>query len=118
MGVALLGLLESEGLEMPSCVSRSRKSDHSSARDSLLVRVSSCESDGVLGVRRNGDMGTRRALLDAPGRARPACSFCSVTILELRRKIRDQYMYLRSNSTARQSAAELEISWDPRDQSV
>jgi hypothetical protein len=81
-GVAELGLLESDGLETPSCDSRSKKSDHSSARDSLLVRVSSCESDGVLGVRRNGDMGTRSALLDAPGRAKPACSFCSAVLLD------------------------------------
>jgi hypothetical protein len=33
-------------------------------------------SEGVLGVRRNGDMGTP-SLDDVPGRARPACSFCS-----------------------------------------
>lgn len=74
----------------PSRASRSRKSDHSSAKLSLLPlepRCSSCDSaaadkDGVLGVRRKGDMGTRRdgAVVDveAPGRASPACSFCSV----------------------------------------
>jgi hypothetical protein len=36
-------------------------------------------SDGVEGVRRNGEMGIRRPEVDAaPGRARPACSRCSV----------------------------------------
>jgi hypothetical protein len=35
-------------------------------------------SDGVDGVRRKGDMGMRRLLFEAPGRARPACSRCSI----------------------------------------
>jgi len=68
-----------------SSASRSRKSDHSSARDSLLDPVGLLtKSDvrpGVLGVRRNGDSGTRSCAFDAPGLARPACSRCSVVEL-------------------------------------
>jgi len=37
----------------------------------------SVDNEGVLGVRWNGDMGKRKLLFDAPGLARPACSFCS-----------------------------------------
>lgn len=65
----------------PSCASRSRKSDHSSASDSLLDPPSgmkSEDSDGVLGVRRNGESGILSVAFDAPGRASPACSLCSV----------------------------------------
>jgi hypothetical protein len=69
----------------PSLASRSRKSDHNSANDSLLLELLAMSmgslkpllSDGVDGVRRKGDMGRRRLLLEAPGRARPACSRCS-----------------------------------------
>lgn len=69
----------------PSLASRSRKSDHSSANDSLLLELLAMSigslmpllRDGVDGVRRKGDMERRRLLLEAPGRARPACSRCS-----------------------------------------
>lgn len=80
----------------PSCASRSRKSDHSSASDSLLLPLppppapsgmKSEDNEGVLGVRRKGESGTRRAAFEAPGRARPARSRCSggatVSILPL-----------------------------------
>lgn len=75
---------------VPSRASRSRKSDHSSAKLSLLALEPRCSSDdsaavdrdGVLGVLRNGDMGTRSdgvvTEVEAPGRANPACSFCSI----------------------------------------
>lgn len=77
--VATLPLRESD--------SRSKKSDHSSARDSLLLELLAMSmgslmpllSEGVDGVRRNGDMGILKLLFEVPGRARPACSFCSVT---------------------------------------
>ena len=65
---------------IPSCASCSKKSDHSSARDSFLVPPSgknSVDNAGVLGVRCHGDTGTLRFGLEAPGRARPACSRCS-----------------------------------------
>jgi hypothetical protein len=68
---------------LPSSACRSKKSAHNSASDSLfslLLAVSgknSEDKDGVLGVRWNGERGSRKLLLDAPGRARPACSFCS-----------------------------------------
>ncbi len=64
-----------------ACASCSRKFDHSSPRDSLLLARSgknSLDRDGVLGVRLNGDRGARRLLPEVPGRARPACSRCSV----------------------------------------
>lgn len=72
--------------------SRSRKSDQSSASDSLLLELLAMSigslipllSDGVDGVRRNGDIGMRRLLFEVPGRARPACSFCSAEL---------QYLY-------------------------
>lgn len=35
------------------------------------------DNAGVLGVRCQGDKGTRRLGFDAPGLARPACSRCS-----------------------------------------
>ena len=66
---------------MPSCDSCSRKSDHNSANDSFLLLLSnekSADSVGVLGVRCQGDTGTLRLGFEAPGRARPACSRCSV----------------------------------------
>lgn len=66
----------------PSWASRSRKSDQSSASDSLLppAWLSKVESDreGVLGVRLKGESGTLNIEFEAPGRARPACSLCSV----------------------------------------
>jgi hypothetical protein len=64
----------------PSSALLSRKPVHRSASDSLVVEESvknSVESEGVLGVRWNGDTGKRKLLVDAPGLARPACSFCS-----------------------------------------
>lgn len=66
--------------ELPSSALRSRKPVQSSARDSFVAGDSvkySLDSEGVLGVRWKGDAGRRRELLEVPGRARPACSFCS-----------------------------------------
>ena len=83
----MLGRRESTAT-CPSCASRSRKSLHSSANDSLLVGVefSSCVVRlGVLGVRLKGLDGSRNdedALateLPPPGLASPACSRCSVS---------------------------------------
>lgn len=68
---------------MPSLASCSRKSDHSSASDSFFVPPSgkkSVDNAGVLGVLCHGEIGTLRLGLDAPGRARPACSRCSVHV--------------------------------------
>lgn len=68
---------------LPSSACLSRNPVHNSASDSLfslLLEVSgknSLDSDGVLGVRWNGDIGNLMLLFDAPGLARPACSFCS-----------------------------------------
>jgi hypothetical protein len=68
---------------LPSSACLSKNPVHSSASDSLfslLPEVSgknSEDKDGVLGVRWNGDIGSRILLFDAPGLARPACSFCS-----------------------------------------
>lgn len=64
----------------PSSALRSRKPVQRSANDSLFEGESvknSADRDGVLGVRWKGDMGNRRLLFEAPGLARPACSFCS-----------------------------------------
>lgn len=86
-GLVILGLLMPATLPAlllvpPSCASRSKNSDQSSASDSLLPpALSGMKSEdnvGVLGVRRKGDSGTRKAEFEAPGRARPACSRCSV----------------------------------------
>ena len=61
----------------------SRNPAQRSASDSLLADVgvgsekNSVLSDGVLGVLWNGDVGSRRVLLEVPGRANPACSRCS-----------------------------------------
>ena len=73
---------------IPSCASCSKKSDQSSARDSFLVPPSgknSVDKAGVLGVLCHGDKGTRRLGFDAPGRARPACSRCSILVREINR---------------------------------
>lgn len=76
-----LPLLESFSLTLPSSALRSRNPVQSSDNDSLWVLEgsvkNSVDNDGVLGVRWNGDMGRRKLLLEAPGLARPACSFCS-----------------------------------------
>lgn len=71
-----------------SPASRCKKSCHNSARLSLLLELLAMSigsdielSEGVEGVRRKGDMGSRKldvAPEDVPGRARPACSRCSV----------------------------------------
>jgi hypothetical protein len=64
----------------PSSALRSRNPVHRSANDSLVVAGSakkSVDSDGVLGVRWNGDVGSRKLLFAVPGLASPACSFCS-----------------------------------------
>lgn len=69
--------------DLTPCASCSKKSDQSSARDSFLVPPSgkkSVDRAGVLGVLCHGDKGTRRFGFDAPGRARPACSRCSVPV--------------------------------------
>ena len=65
----------------PSRASCSKKSDQRSAKDSLLVPLSgkkSVDKAGVLGVRCHGETGTLALGFEAPGRARPACSLCSV----------------------------------------
>lgn len=68
---------------LPSSACLSRNSVHNSASDSLfsllpeLPGKNSEDNDGVLGVRWNGDIGSRILLLDAPGLARPASSFSS-----------------------------------------
>lgn len=79
----MLPLLLASFPSLPSAASLSRKSCHNSANDSLLLELLAISigsdielSDGVLGVRRNGDAGIP-SLEDVPGRARPACSFCS-----------------------------------------
>jgi len=84
--LAILSLLDP--LPLPSAASRSRKSCHSSASDSLLLELLAMSmgsaaaecSCGVDGVRRKGVNGMRSPdeLDEVPGRARPACSFCSV----------------------------------------
>lgn len=67
----------------PSSALRSRNPAQRSARDSLPDDVdgasekNSVLSEGVLGVRWKGEAGRRSVLCEAPGRARPACSFCS-----------------------------------------
>lgn len=73
-------------LSLPSAASLSKKSCHSSARLSLLLELLAINmgSDmewrlGVLGVRRKGESGTPSLEL-VPGRARPACSFCSARV--------------------------------------
>jgi hypothetical protein len=80
-GTALETLALLDPAVLPSSACRSRNPVHSSARDSLFADdvsgKNSLESEGVLGVRWNGDMGIRRLWFEAPGLARPACSFCS-----------------------------------------
>lgn len=84
MGGGLVALPRREP-SFPSAASRSRKSCHSSASDSLLLELLAINigslallSEGVEGVRRNGEEGMRSPKVDAaPGRARPACSRCS-----------------------------------------
>lgn len=80
-----LVVLPRRDASFPSAASRSKKSCHSSASDSLLLELLAMSigsemelSEGVDGVRRKGELGRRRLELDvAPGRARPACSRCS-----------------------------------------
>ncbi len=70
----------------PSCASCSRKPDQSSASDSFLLVLSgkkSVDNAGVLGVRCQGDNGTRRLGFEAPGRARPACSRWSAVMISI-----------------------------------
>ena len=76
-----LSFLEDDSPEASSTL-RSRKPAHRSASDSFPeVGVGSEKNsvfrDGVLGVRWNGETGSRSELPDAPGRAKPACSRCS-----------------------------------------
>lgn len=66
----------------PSSTLRSKKPAQRSAKDSFpdegaFSEKNSVLRDGVLGVRWKGETGRRRVLFEAPGRARPACSFCS-----------------------------------------
>lgn len=81
LALAVLGRLEPS----PSAptASFSKKSDHRSAKFSLLPPEVSGPSDGMLDVLRNGDIGIRsdEFVDDAPGRANPVCSFCSVQSL-------------------------------------
>lgn len=88
-GLTVLPLLLASFPSLPSAASRSRKSCHNSASDSLLLELLAINmgsdielSDGVLGVRRKGDIGTPNLEEDedVPGRARPACSFCSKVV--------------------------------------
>ena len=81
------GLLELDTLVdleplVVSDASLCKNSENCAAKESVLplpsLVMNSVDSDGVLGVRCQGDMGVRRFGLDAPGRARPACSRCSV----------------------------------------
>lgn len=71
-------------LIFPASASCSRKLDHNSASVSLLdalLSINSVARLGVLGVRR-GVPGTRSLpVLEVPGRARPACSRCSGSVI-------------------------------------
>lgn len=119
--VAVLGLRESVEV-CPSRASRSRKSLHSSASDSLLVGVafSSCVPKlGVLGVRLNGLGGSLSVDEEddvteppAPGLASPACSLCStIEISKCILKERAlQVVYLRTRQALEQSTARPGIS--------
>lgn len=67
---------------LPSSALRSRNPAQRSASDSLpdvdeVSEKNSVLNEGVLGVRWKGEAGRRNVLCEAPGRARPACSFCS-----------------------------------------
>jgi hypothetical protein len=89
----VLSLLEPDPA-FPSVASPSKKSCQSSASDSLLLlllamsigSVAAEFKEGVEGVRRKGDRGMRRPVeeCEVPGRARPACSFCSGVVLALK----------------------------------
>lgn len=85
LAVSLLGGGDVGSLPLRESDSRSKKSDHSSAKDSLLLELLAMSMgsfmpllrEGVDGVRRKGDIGILRLLFEVPGRAKPACSFCS-----------------------------------------
>ena len=67
--------------------------------------------DGVDGVLRKGDIGMRRLVLEVPGRARPACSFCSG---ECQRPIRRLLNLLPTITPAQQRRDQLqrlELLW-------
>ena len=75
-----LMLVEREPLALSAAIKLpSNQPDSVRPRASELTR-SACESEGVLGVRCQGDTGVRRFGFEAPGRARPACSRCSATV--------------------------------------
>ena len=79
-GAALLILPLRLPLTEPSSALLSKNPAQSSPTDSLLAGDSlknSDDSDGVLGVRKNGELGSRKLPADVPGLARPACSLCS-----------------------------------------
>lgn len=85
-GLTVLPLLLASFPALPSAASLSKKSCHSSAKLSLLLELLAINMGslieprlGVLGVLRKGLMGTPSREL-VPGRARPACSFCSVFV--------------------------------------
>ena len=85
-GLTVLPLLLASFPSLPSAASLSKKSCHSSAKLSLLLELLAINIGslielrlGVLGVLRNGLTGTPSREL-VPGRARPACSFCSVFV--------------------------------------
>lgn len=74
--------LPSVSIGRPSSTLRSKKPAQRSAKDSfpdegVFSEKNSVLRDGVLGVRWKGETGRRRLLFEAPGRVRPACSFCS-----------------------------------------
>ncbi len=81
VGFGALEILVDLDVFEPSCASCSRKFDHNSASDSLLLLLLSGKrsvvSVGVLGVRWKGETGARRLGFEAPGLASPACSRCS-----------------------------------------
>lgn len=87
----------------PSWASCSRKFDHNSARDSLLVLFSGNRpvvSAGVLGVRWKGEIGVRSVGFEAPGLASPACSRCSEEVSYLLDISIDLEAYLPSSQGA------------------
>ena len=73
----------------------------------------SVDKAGVLGVLCHGDTGTRRFGFDAPGRARPASSRCSIVISQhFRDPVGIIPPYHLSSLKDLQLFAILGISWD------
>ena len=117
VGFAELEILVDLLVFVPSLASCSKKSDHSSAKDSFLLPLSRPNSEedraGVLGVRCHGDFGTARLGLEAPGLASPACSLSSESRFvrsEFEERRTRELAYHQTNPTARQQSAEFGIS--------